>query len=385
MRNSSPKFQVYAVAALFAFALTTSPTTSVASKPSVNQIFDTKFSSEKNFFSNVGKNSENITKAKEYSKPKSPSELREDAKFKGSKDSDENRENRDEECGDDRSEHSSSSRSNDKSNNSKKFTEPNRSSEDGDHSEDGEDGEDEGCNSGIELEDLVPQTLLAPTVTACAANASISWSAINAPGYAVIDNYEVRYSSNAGVNWTSAGFTNLTSLVITGLTSGQSYIFQVAAHNANGWGAWSTASSTCTTTPNPVGSLSYSLNGLGNIPTTFAVPTVTLDYADQTGRQGVTAISLDPASGPLVQGVYTYDLYVGIPATNTFTFTVTGGTLVNTWANATTVPAVGHPINDPSNGGSNNAFIFLGEPITIYAFSLSAGSSSLSITVNPLP
>ena len=78
-------------------------------------------------------------------------------------------------------------------------------------------------------------------------------------------------------------------------------------------------------------------------------------------------------------------MYVGIPATNTFTFTVTGGTLVNTWADATTVPAVGHPINDPSDGGSNNAFLFLAEPITIYAFSLSAGSSSLSITVNPLP
>ena len=371
MRNSSSKFRVYTVAALFALALTTSPTVAVASKPSVQRITEVKSFFEKKSFSADRKTLENINKAKEAvklpslpeksSKPKGPWQSREDSESK------EYRENHDEECGDDGHESESSTSKSNKS------------------SDRDDDGDDESCNSGIEIEDLVPQTLLAPTVTACAANASISWSAINAPGYAVIDNYEVRYSSNAGVNWTSAGFTNLTSLLITGLTSGQSYIFQVAAHNANGWGAWSTASSACTTTPNPVGSLSYSLNGLGNIPTTFAVPTVTLDYADETGRQGVTAISLDPASGPLVQGVYTYDMYVGIPATNTFTFTVTGGTLVNTWADATTVPAVGHPINDPSNGGSNNAFLFLAEPITIYAFSLSAGSSSLSITVNPLP
>jgi hypothetical protein len=373
MRKFSSKFRVYTVAALFALALTTSPTVAVASKPSVQRSTEVKSFFEQKNFSADRKFSENITKAKDYSKPKSPSELREDAEFKGSKDSDENRDNHDEECGDDRSEHSSSSRSNDKSNKSKKFTEPNRSSEDGD------DGDDEGCNSGIETGDLVPQTLLAPTVTACAANASISWSAINAPGYAVIDNYEIRYSSNAGVSWTSAGFTNQTSLVITGLTSGQSYIFQVAAHNANGWGAWSTASSTCTTTPNPVGSLSYSLNGLGNIPTTFAVPTVTLDYADGAGRESLTAISLDPASGPLVQGVYTYDLYIGIPAANTFSFTVVGGSLANTWLDPTLVPALGHPIV-----GSTNSFLIFGEPLAIYAFSLSAGSSLLSITVNPL-
>lgn len=119
----------------------------------------------------------------------------------------------------------------------------------------------------------------APTsITAVAGNtqATVSWTAstIGLP----ITSYRVQYSSNSGTSWTTFGTTTSnTSLIVTGLTNGTSYIFQVAASNSNGFGTWSSSSSSVTpnvssnsktwTTSNPVDSnqlwlcISASLDG----------------------------------------------------------------------------------------------------------------------------
>ena len=369
MRNISPKFLVSIVASLFVFALTANPTISMAGGPSAKP--------------SIQKIAPSIPKVEPVVQ-----------KYSGSV-SDDHSDDDSEECGEEDSDHNSSPSINSKLNKNsklrlpiatKKSVLPKYSIESREDGDDSEDGDEEGnCSSGTGL--LVPETLLPPTVDACSVNANLSWVAVTSAGYATVDSYEVQYSLDSGTNWTSAGTTALTSFVVTGLTANQNYLFRVAAHNSNGWGAWSTVSSTCSTTPATASDLSFYLDGLINVPTSFAYPTVTLDYVNQDGRQGLTAISYDPASDPkLIQGIYLYDLYVGLPAGYAFTFNVVGGTLVNTWADATTVPALGHPINTPEPDLSHNAFLFTDplNPITIYAFSLNSGSSSLSISINPL-
>jgi hypothetical protein len=76
----------------------------------------------------------------------------------------------------------------------------------------------------------------APSATAFthgSGQASVSWSA-PADNGAPIDNYQVE-EDNDQQTWTTSG----TSLTVGGLTDGDSYQFEVQAHNSAGWGGWS--------------------------------------------------------------------------------------------------------------------------------------------------
>ena len=72
----------------------------------------------------------------------------------------------------------------------------------------------------------------------------VSWTAPASNGGASISDYTIRYSTNSGVSWTTFtdGVSAATSATVTGLTNGMSYIFQVAAVNTWGTGAYSTSS-----------------------------------------------------------------------------------------------------------------------------------------------
>ena len=77
------------------------------------------------------------------------------------------------------------------------------------------------------------------------AQASLTWTApVNTGGIALTD-YVIQYSSNSGSTWTTFvdGTSTSTSTTVTGLNNGTSYIFQVAAVNATGTGAYSDPSS----------------------------------------------------------------------------------------------------------------------------------------------
>jgi alpha-tubulin suppressor-like RCC1 family protein len=70
---------------------------------------------------------------------------------------------------------------------------------------------------------------------------SLSWSAPYDGGRPITD-YRIQYASNPGLTWTTFNdsVSTSTSTTVTGLSSGSPYIFQVAAINAEGLGAYST-------------------------------------------------------------------------------------------------------------------------------------------------
>ena len=76
------------------------------------------------------------------------------------------------------------------------------------------------------------------------AQVSLSWSAPLSNGGRAITDYDIQYSSNSGSTWTTFtdSVSSATSAVVTGLTNGTSYIFQVAAKNSVGTGGYSVAS-----------------------------------------------------------------------------------------------------------------------------------------------
>ena len=84
------------------------------------------------------------------------------------------------------------------------------------------------------------------TVAGTAANAQVAltWTVPASNGGNAISDYTVQYSSDNGSTWTSFAHTasSSTSITVTGLTNGTSYVFRTAAVNAAGTGTWSAAS-----------------------------------------------------------------------------------------------------------------------------------------------
>ena len=89
----------------------------------------------------------------------------------------------------------------------------------------------------------------APTSVSATSNANtqsvVTWTAPTSTGGSAITDYVVEYSSDSGSTWTAFSHTasTSTSMTITGLTNGTSYLFHVAAKNSIGTGSFSTNSS----------------------------------------------------------------------------------------------------------------------------------------------
>jgi hypothetical protein len=105
----------------------------------------------------------------------------------------------------------------------------------------------------------------APTSVAASAGnaqATVSWTAPTGTiSQAPITDYVVQFSSDSGSSWTTFGDSTSTtaSAVVTGLTNGTAYVFRVAAVNAIGQGAWSSASNSISPMDNPITANSSSL------------------------------------------------------------------------------------------------------------------------------
>jgi hypothetical protein len=95
---------------------------------------------------------------------------------------------------------------------------------------------------------LPPAAPAAPTAVGGNGLASLTWTTPFDSGSAITD-YEIQYSSDSGVNWTTFpdGTSTLASATVTGLTNGTAYVFRVAARNANGLSNYSPASSPAVT------------------------------------------------------------------------------------------------------------------------------------------
>jgi hypothetical protein len=76
---------------------------------------------------------------------------------------------------------------------------------------------------------------------------ALSWTAPASNGGSAISGYSYRSSTDAGTTWSSSVTAGLaTSTVVTNLTPGVPYVFQVAAKNSHGTGAWSVSSAPVT-------------------------------------------------------------------------------------------------------------------------------------------
>jgi titin len=205
----------------------------------------------------------------------------------------------------------------------------------------------------------------APTaVSGTAGNGSVSllWTAPTDPGQSAISDYLVQYSSNGGSTWSSAvdmGSTAATG-TITGLGNGTAYVFQVAAVNSVGTGAYSAASASVT----PLGPPS--------------APSISLVTAQDGGlRLSLTA----PSSGAAVTG-YDYRVdggsWVSVASAST-TLVIPGlvnGTAYTVETRAQSAVGVG-AISTPAAG---TPLAVPGAP-TISSLAVGNGSLTVAFTV----
>ena len=87
----------------------------------------------------------------------------------------------------------------------------------------------------------VPEAPSGVSPSAGSRRAVLMWTAPGSVGGAPVSDYMVQYSRNNGTSWTTFpdSVTDSTTVTVTGLTPGVSYVFRVAAVNAAGLGAFS--------------------------------------------------------------------------------------------------------------------------------------------------
>ncbi len=106
---------------------------------------------------------------------------------------------------------------------------------------------------------------------------TLSWVAPISNGGSAITDYVIQQSSDAGVTWTTFAdaISTATSATVTGLTNGTGYLFQVAAVNVAGTGAY--AQSTVLTPRTVAGAVTglAGTAGNGQVTLSWTAPTST--------------------------------------------------------------------------------------------------------------
>lgn len=105
-------------------------------------------------------------------------------------------------------------------------------------------GTPSGSSASVAVATVPATPSVTPTVTVAPGNtATVTWTNPTDGGSA-LTSVDIQYSSNGGSTWTTfGGAVSLTGTsVVTGLTSGQTYVFRVRGNNFFGAGAWSAAS-----------------------------------------------------------------------------------------------------------------------------------------------
>lgn len=216
-------------------------------------------------------------------------------------------------------------------------------------------------------------------IATCSANVTLNWSAPTKPQYIPVSSYSIRYSSDSGVTWTSHPVTTTqTTITLSTLTPGITYIFQVAAQNIKGMGVWSASTSTCSI-PNPnINAFTFVISGLENISGTG------LNYSiDGTTPEEIFIVQVNgPQSGSLTKGLYTHDLYLSLPAGtgSTYSFSVNGTPITSagyTFFPQAAAMGAGHPVITTQN-------LFFYEFAETYAFNITTGSS-ITIAISTVP
>jgi titin len=212
---------------------------------------------------------------------------------------------------------------------------------------------------------LQPGAASAVVATAGNTTASVSWTAPMSTGASSITGYAVWCSANGGA-YASCGTSTGTSTVVTGLTNGSIYTFEVFATNSNGTGPASAASG-------PVTPLAP-----GTVPVlAAATSTVTGFTSTITNHDAATTYSATAINGATVvvigSGITVSGLAAGTSASATITATRAGyvTTQATVWGSALLAgitPALSSPVRTAT-----------GYTFTITNFDV-AGSYSLAAT-----
>jgi hypothetical protein len=137
-------------------------------------------------------------------------------------------------------------------------------------------GDPSAVSASITPQAFPPEAPTVPFATGGNQQASITWTAPFDRGSAITD-YEIQYSSDNGVNWTTFpdGASTATSGTVIGLTNGTAYIFRVAARNANGLSNYSPASSPAVTplAPASAPAITTAVAGDSQATLTWTTPT----------------------------------------------------------------------------------------------------------------
>jgi titin len=89
----------------------------------------------------------------------------------------------------------------------------------------------------------VPTAPQTPTAQGGDASVTLAWLNPSNIGGATVDKFKVQQATSAGGPWTTIGEPTTLGQSATGLSNGTGYYFHVAAHNAAGWGPYSTVAS----------------------------------------------------------------------------------------------------------------------------------------------
>ena len=172
----------------------------------------------------------------------------------------------------------------------------------------------------------------------------------------MISAYEVKYSSDSGLTWTSATTTaSGTSNIVTGLINGTAYVFQVAAINDAGTGLFSTSSSAVTpaTTPGaPTSVVGIFANGQS---------VVSWNAPASTGGSAITSYTVTSTPGSFICATASTSCAVSsLSGGTSYTFTVSATNSVGTGSASSASDAMTPPTtsviapgtNSPSSGPS---------------------------------
>jgi prepilin-type N-terminal cleavage/methylation domain-containing protein len=168
---------------------------------------------------------------------------------------------------------------------------------------------------------VVPGAPAAPAATSYAnASSSVSFAMPTSNGGSAVINYTIQYAASPYSTWTTATTTQTSSpYVVTGLTNGTSYEFQVAATNAAGTGAFSSSSSPVTpaTVPGAPTSVTASSNQNAQSAVAWTAP------LNNGGAPVVTyTVTSSPGGFTCTSGATTCAV-TGLTNGASYTFTVT--------------------------------------------------------------
>ncbi len=229
----------------------------------------------------------------------------------------------------------------------------------------------------------------APTIgTTTAGNASVTvrWTAPTNTGGSPITGYSVRAFAGTALIKTQAVTGNVGSVLVTGLTNGTAYTFDVAAVNAVGTGGFSARTAAVTprtefvaptlTARSPApGALSVSQGA--NVTATFSEAVTGVTGTNFQLRQGTTAIAAVVSYNSLTR-VATLNPVATLPADRLYTVTVSGvrdlagNTMATSTWTFTSGPLPVITSTTPASGAigvlrNSNTTVTFSEPITGFA------------------